>query len=107
MPKVEELPGLLEARKLFAYGKQTDYFDHPNCVAFVRKGDEKHAGCIVIMSNSEEGYKEIELGKEHADSVYTDFLKNRHEEIYTDKDGKAVFTVNSGSVSIWVKKQTP
>lgn len=107
MPKVEELPGLLEARKLFAYGKQTDYFDHPNCVAFVRKGDEKHAGCIVIMSNSEEGYKEIELGKEHADSVYTDFLKNRHEEIYTDKDGKAVFTVNSSSVSIWVKKQTP
>lgn len=107
MPKVEELPGLLEARKLFAYGKQIDYFDHRNCVAFVRKGDEKHAGCIVIMSNSEEGYKEIELGKEHADSVYTDFLKNRHEEIYTDKDGKAVFTVNSGSVSIWVKKQTP
>ncbi|PWW29234.1 MULTISPECIES: alpha-amylase [unclassified Chryseobacterium] len=107
MPKVEELPGLLEARKLFAYGEQIDYFDHPNCVAFVRKGDEKHPGCIVILSNSEEGYKEIELGKEHADSVYTDFLKNRHEEIYTDKNGKAVFTVNSGSVSIWVKKQTP
>ncbi|WP_330746283.1 alpha-amylase [Chryseobacterium sp. CP-77] len=107
MPKVEELPGLLEARKLFAYGEQIDYFDHPNCVAFVRKGDEKHPGCIVILSNSEEGYKEIELGKEHADSVYTDFLKNRHEEIDTDKDGKAVFTVNPGSVSVWVKKQTP
>ncbi|MDQ1858986.1 alpha-amylase [Chryseobacterium sp. WLY505] len=104
MPKVEELPGLLEARKLFAYGEQIDYFDHPNCVAFVREGDEKHPGCIVILSNSEEGYKEIELGKEHADSVYTDFLKNRHEEVYTDKEGKAVFTVNPGSVSVWVKK---
>ncbi|QBJ85210.1 alpha-amylase [Chryseobacterium gleum] len=107
MPKVEELPGLLEARKLFAYGKQIDYFDHPNCIAFVRTGDEKHPGCVVIMSNSEEGYKEIELGKEHADSVYIDFLKNRHEEIAADQNGKAVFRVNSGSVSVWVKKQTP
>ncbi|WP_278352986.1 alpha-amylase [Chryseobacterium gleum] len=107
MPKVEELPGLLEARKLFAYGKQIDYFDHPNCIAFVRTGDEKHPGCVVIMSNSEEGYKEIELGKEHTDSVYIDFLKNRHEEIAADQNGKAVFRVNSGSVSVWVKKQTP
>ncbi|WP_313001975.1 alpha-amylase [Chryseobacterium gleum] len=107
MPKVEELPGLLEARKLFAYGNQIDYFDHPNCIAFVRTGDEKHPGCVVIMSNSEEGYKEIELGKEHTDSVYIDFLKNRHEEIAADQNGKAVFRVNSGSVSVWVKKQTP
>ncbi|MGI9582933.1 alpha-amylase [Chryseobacterium sp. RRHN12] len=104
MPKVEELPGLLEARKLFAYGKQIDYFDHPNCVAFVRTGDETHPGCVVIISNSEESHKEIELGKEHADSFYIDFLKNRHEEISTDQNGKAVFTVNPGSVSVWVKK---
>ncbi|MEF9478493.1 alpha-amylase [Chryseobacterium sp. 1B4] len=104
MPKVEELPGLLEARKLFAYGKQIDYFDHPNCVAFIRTGDETHPGCVVIISNSEESYKEIELGKEHADSFYFDFLKNRHEEISTDQNGKAVFTVNPGSVSVWVKK---
>jgi alpha-amylase len=107
MPKVEELPGLLEARKLFAYGNQIDYFDHPNCIAFVRTGDEKHPGCVVIISNSEEGYKEIELGKEHADSVYIDFLKNRDEEIAADQNGNALFRVNSGSVSVWVKKQIP
>ncbi len=103
MPKVEILPALLQARQQFAHGEQITYFDHPNCIAWVRKGTEEHPGCIVIISNSEEGYKEIELGTEYAHTKYTDFLKQRADEVITDENGKGTFRVNPGSVSIWVK----
>ncbi|MFP3598606.1 alpha-amylase [Chryseobacterium sp. SIMBA_029] len=105
MPKVEVLPQLLEARQLFAYGEQINYFDHPNCIAWVRKGNADHAGCIVIISNSEEGYKEIDLGKENANSVYIDYMRNRDEKICTDDNGKARLTVDAQSVSVWIKVQ--
>ncbi|WP_081413948.1 alpha-amylase [Chryseobacterium daeguense] len=103
MPKIEVLPKLLEARKKFAYGDQVNYFDHPNCIAWVRKGTEKNQGCVTIISNGDEGWKEIDLGKEYADSSYVDFLNQRDDTITTDENGKAVFRVNAGSVSVWVK----
>lgn len=104
IPKIEVLPKLLNARQQFGYGQQTNYFDHANCIAFVRKGDDKHDGCIVIISNSDEGYKEIDLGIENANLKFIDFLEGRKEEIKTDENGRAVFTVNQCSVSVWVRK---
>lgn len=101
MPKVEVLPKLLEARKQFAYGEQINYFDHPNCIAWVRKGDQEHRGCVTIVSNNEEGYKEIELGKEFAHTRLYDFLQLRSEEITLDENGKGTFLVNPRSVSVW------
>lgn len=103
MPKIDLLPKLMEARKLFGYGSQVNYFDHPNCIAFMRKGDVERPGCVVIISNSNEGYKEIQCGREYAQAVFYDFLNNRSEEIILDNDGKGVFKVNACSVSIWVK----
>jgi len=32
LKQVNEMDALLNCRKLLAYGKQTDYFDHPNVV---------------------------------------------------------------------------
>lgn len=103
MPKVEILPALLKARHQFAYGEQIRYFDHPNCIAWVRKGDEDHSVCVTIISNSEEGSKEIEIGKEYAYAVFKDFLGYRNDEITADGNGKAVFRVNARSVSVWVR----
>lgn len=103
MPKLEMLPQLLKARQCFAHGEQVNYFDHPNCIAWLRKGTSEHPGCIVIISNSEEGYKEIKLGTEYANATYTDFLEQRKELVKTDGNGKAVFHVNPASVSVWVK----
>ncbi|WP_345767755.1 MULTISPECIES: alpha-amylase domain-containing protein [Chryseobacterium] len=103
MPKVEILPALLKARHQFAYGEQIRYFDHPNCIAWVRKGDEDHSVCVTIISNSEEGSKEIEIGKEYAYAVFKDFLGYRNDEVTADGNGKAVFRVNARSVSVWVR----
>jgi alpha-amylase len=104
IPRVEILPRLLEARKQFAYGPQIDYFDHPNCIAFVRTGNERSPGCVVIISNSEEGYKEINLGKQYSQAVFYDFLEHRTEKIILNHDGKGIFKVNAGSVSVWVRE---
>lgn len=43
---------LLAARKLHAYGQTQDYFVSRNVLGFVRSGDDTHAGCTVVMSNS-------------------------------------------------------
>jgi len=103
MPKMELLPKLLQARQKFAVGEQVNYFDHPNCVAWVRTGETVKGGCVVIISNSEEGYKEIDLGKENAGQKYIDFLQIRPEVVILNEQGKGRFWVNPSSVSVWAK----
>ena len=103
MPKVEILPKLLEARQKYAYGSQINYFDHPNCIAFIRTGTLENEGCVVIISNSEEGYKEMNLGIENAGAELTDFLQHRSHKVILDEQGKGTFYVNPGSVSVWVR----
>lgn len=105
MPKIEILPKLLEARQRFATGKQIGYFDHPDCIAWVRSGKDGLFGCVTVISNNKEQFKEIDLGREHANAIFKDFLNDRKEEIRTDEDGKAIFSVNPCSVSVWVKAE--
>lgn len=104
MPKVGILPKLLQARQQFAYGKQIEYFDHPNCIAWLRKGNAGLFSCLIMISNAQESAKEIDLGQENAGATFIDFLEQRNEEITADEKGKAIFTVNACAVSIWVIK---
>lgn len=100
---VDKLDLLLKARSQHAYGEQYDYFDHPNCIGWVRTGNEEHpGGCVVMISNSEEGYKDIDLGPHCAGKVYKDFLGNHSAEITLDQDGKGRFFAPAGCVSVWV-----
>ena len=46
---------LILARKKFAYGPLVDYFEHKNCIGFVRLGSEQHPGCAVVISNEVSG----------------------------------------------------
>ncbi len=66
-------------RKEYAYGEQRDYFDHPNCVGWTREGidENERSGCAVLLSNGEEGFKHMEIGKRHAGKVFTDYLHKR------------------------------
>ena len=65
---------VIKARKYFSYGRQTDYFDDPNLVAWVREGDFDHpdSGLVVILSDSTGGSKELNVGTNLADSVLYD-----------------------------------
>lgn len=102
MPAIEQLPLLIKARQRFANGIQTDYFDDVNCIAFVRSGTDDGPGCVVIMSNGSENKKVIALGTGFENKRYCDYLGHRQETIVTDEQGTGAFSVNGGSVSVWV-----
>ncbi|HEX3934387.1 MAG TPA: alpha-amylase, partial [Puia sp.] len=50
LEKCPHLEALLRARKQYAYGRQRDYFDAPNCIGWTREGTEEHpgSGCAVV-----------------------------------------------------------
>lgn len=68
---------LIKVRKFFAYGRQTDYFDDPNIIAWVREGDFEHpdSGLVVILSDSAGGSKIINVGSNLADSYFYDCMR--------------------------------
>ncbi|MFD0793503.1 alpha-amylase [Mucilaginibacter litoreus] len=100
---VAELEALLYLRKHLTYGMQRDYFDHPNCIGWTREGDDEHdsSGCAVLLSNSEEGSKHMEIGVRHAGKIFVDYLGKHDAKITVGDDGWAEFFVRAGSVSVW------
>ncbi|WP_428334141.1 alpha-amylase [Novosphingobium sp.] len=105
MPIIEGLPQLIEARKRFANGPQTDIFDDPHAIAFVRHGTAEAPGCVVILANGPEASKTIELGADHAGKTFHDFLGHCGEDAVADDEGRVTVRVNGGSVSVWVPKE--
>lgn len=96
----------MQARKLYAYGKQKDYFDDEHIIGWVREGDKDHkdSGMVVILSDNDGGSKEMNAGPNLANCVLKDITGNMTENVYVDKDGNGIFYCNGGSVSVWVKK---
>lgn len=107
MPGVEGIDKLISARDRFAYSQQRDYFDHPNCIGWTREGDEEHdrSGLAVVLSNSEEGFKHMEVGKKHAGKQFVDYYGKHDAEVTIDEEGWGDFMCRAGSVSVWVIKE--
>lgn len=98
------LPRLILARKLFAYGLQQDYFDYPTCIGWVRYGThDRRAGMAVVMSNASPGSKRMHVGEMHAGEKWTDLLGWSEGDVVIGDDGFGDFTCGSCSVSIWVR----
>lgn len=106
MPKIACLPALIAARAKYAHGEQVDLFDDPNCIAFMRQGTAEYPGCIVLLSNVGEAWKEIDLGPDHAGAAFRDVLGHCEEEIRADDNGRAKFRVWGESVSVWVRSDS-
>lgn len=91
----------LAARRNHAYGDQYDYFDHPNCIGWTRRGNPEHpGGMAVVLSNSEDGSKRMETGS--PDTTYTDLTEHDSGSVTTDESGWGEFRCKSRSVSVWV-----
>ena len=103
---VPHIDKLMAARKRFAYGQQRDYLDHANCIGWTREGDDEHpgSGCVVLLSNGDEGFKTMEAGKRHAGKFFVDWLGQRPERVKIDSEGKGEFKVGCGSVSVWIEE---
>jgi alpha-amylase len=92
----------LEARRNFAYGPQYSYFDHPNCVGWTRLGDQEHPKAMaVLLSNGNDGFKWMEVGKPNA--KFVDRTEHIREPVQTNQDGWGNFRCKGGSVSVWVE----
>ena len=104
MEKTDGLENLLQARNIHAYGLQRDYFDHANCIGWTREGDEDHSGCAVLLSNGEEGNKNMEIGKRYAGKIFVDKMGKNPGEITINEEGWGEFYAPAGSVSVWIEK---
>ena len=104
--ELAELPELLKARTNLAYGEQRDYLDHNNCIGWTRAGDEEHpnSGLAVLMSNGDEGFKEMEIGPQFSGQIFIDVLAKRQEEVTINEHGFGEFFCEAGSVSVWILK---
>ncbi len=103
---VQKLPEMMLARKNFAYGTQHEYFDHPNVVGWTREGvaERANSGLAIVMSNGNDGWKWMEVGKQHAGKEFYDFLGYHSEAVTINADGWGEFKAKAGSVSVWVAK---
>ncbi|AJS60555.1 alpha-amylase [Paenibacillus sp. IHBB 10380] len=101
--KQSAIDPLLYARYHKAYGKQEDYFDHPNTIGWVRFGVQEieRSGCAVVISNGDDGEKRMLVGPDRVNEVWIDITNNRDDQITIDDKGFATFPVNGGSVSVW------
>lgn len=103
MPAIAALPKLIEARKRFAHGAQTDIFDDPHCIAILREGTAELPGSITILSSAEQSTKKVFVGEVHAGCEFRDYLEHCNEKLVCDEAGYLDLRVNGGSVSIWVR----
>jgi len=103
MPAIACLPALILARQRFAHGPQTDIFDEPHSIAFIRHGTDAHPGCVVMLCNGPEATKTVELGEAHAGAAFRDLLGHCEEEIVADGEGRLTVRAPGGSVSVWVR----
>jgi len=103
---VNKLDKLIEARKLYAYGSEINYFDHPKTIGLTRLGDDEHqdSGLAMLLTTGSEGSKWMKVGEKFAGTTFVDYLGNRTDTVEINGDGWGNFRVNGGSVSVWVKQ---
>lgn len=102
---VGELPTLMWLRKEKAFGEQADFFDHPNCIGWVRKGDDDKpgSGMAVLLNNSEEPItKHMNMGEKFAGLVLTNVLSPQGNVVHLNNEGVGEFTVDAGKTGVWI-----
>lgn len=98
---------LLKTRQLYAHGEQIDYFDDPSIVGFVRLGEENHpnSGLAFLISNQQDEYKRMYVGKNRAGEVWQEIAGNIKETVVIDSDGNGNFSVKGKKLAVWVQKK--
>jgi alpha-amylase len=92
----------LWARHNYGYGDQHDYFDHPNCIGWMRLGDREHPRAMaVVMSNGADGYKWMNTFRNNA--TFSDCTGHISGTVSTNENGWVGFPCKGGSVSVWVQ----
>lgn len=106
-PQVPNLGKMIKIRHNYAYGDQTDRFDDPHCIGWVRRGDKEHqdSGLAVVLSNAESNSKRMWMGEVFAGERFYDALGNCPEPVEIDADGWGLFRTEGRNVSVWVREK--
>ena len=99
--KNEMLDEILKTRKFYSYGEQIDYFENPNLIGFVRKGDFEHpnSGIAVVMTDTTGGSIKMNMGIDFAGKQFFNCLEKSEEIVTVDAEGNGEFWCRDGSVS--------
>lgn len=105
-PVGEKLEYLLKIRQHLAYGNEVDYFDDPDCIGWVFTGDfdKELSGFAVILTDSDANQKEMTISAIHAGKTFVDVLKNNDTHVVLDENGRGLFPVNGGQISVYVNE---
>ncbi|PSN61366.1 alpha amylase [Corynespora cassiicola Philippines] len=106
-----KLPGIILARKLYAHGIQTDYFERSDCIGWLRSGDLQNPdGCAVVMSWAETElvhelpHLTMNVGSSHAGELWTDVLGFEWTAVEIDNQGVGKFPCQPNSMSCFVNE---
>ncbi|KAK2747775.1 hypothetical protein FQN57_001805 [Myotisia sp. PD_48] len=103
VPAVQFLRALMLARKLYAHGRQQDYFDRDTCIGWVRYGDRENTEAMAcVLCNGPSLVKFMYVGKKYAGEMFTEVYGNVGYEIKIDPRGYGGFSARTAGVSIWV-----
>ncbi|MEG0961591.1 MAG: alpha-amylase [Lachnospiraceae bacterium] len=106
-PAFKEILDLFfQIRRKKLYGNFHDYFDDVNIVGWTVEGDTEHedSGAAVLICDGPGGKKTMYLGVTHAGERFYDCTEHQTEDVMIAENGTGEFTVDGGSVSVWVKK---
>jgi len=96
------LVDLVQCRRLFAYGAQTDYFNSSVVLAWTRAGLEESSGCVVLLSvEAEATGQSLKTGK--PGELWRDIVPSVENVVRINADGVGVFTCNEFGVSVFVR----
>ncbi len=92
---------LIDVRRRYAWGRQLDYFDHPDVIGWTRQGDPEHPEALaVVLSDGPGGSKWMATGRPA--TRFRAVLGGFAEPVTTNAFGWAEFPVAGGSLSVWV-----
>lgn len=105
-PVGKELEMLMKLRTTMTFGNQVDYFDDPNCIGWVLTGDntQKDSGMAIVMTDSQGQEKEMTISALHKGKTFVDILGNNDKKVTLDENGRGIFPVNNGQISIYAQE---
>ncbi len=101
----EMIDQLIDIRKRYAYGEQTDYMETEDLIGWVRHGNDEHPGTLaVVISTGDMNELRMEVGKVHAGKIFVELTGDNPNEIVIDEEGFANFEVGPGTLTCWAEK---
>lgn len=96
---------LIDIRKRYAYGDQTDYMEATDLIGWVRTGNEEHPGeLVVLISTGDAKTMRMLVGEEQAGKIFVELTGANPKEIEIEEDGYANFEVGPGTLTCWAEK---